>query len=742
MNQLTLYNNRLALGEPRALRRYSSPFIDDHRDSYLFADRSPFREYNPPYRWDIETATAYLVGHLIKNGDQAAAALDLFRRRLPEFEDKILLPEQMFPDLNKYVFADKISRSTDVEWRPLAPDLSGKTYPRRHAQCPVIVLNTENHVNTAYRDDVIGTMIHQMIHAYFISVCPIPSEGPDVRRNHGKHFGKIVYEIKKLARRRLEGHFPLEFGHHLLANEWDDWEMTGPYGRSFEDEDDDEWTIPDDTVCHSRVRRIDPEEIDDWFESKCEGKLLPQNVHVLGAGNLVSTKRSDLGSQSSYVELLWDGKSIFVARITLSRYPDSGFSRKFRSSSSSDNSLSLSRHSNRQDVYTQSKDRTLSLPGPRTGCTEDIVIALLTFLTSDTFNPDSTTLRDDDLRGPPLVREYCREWPRYLLTNLRLYKLAKKIDFDELATVALDRLKHMPYTHNDAMEAMTEVYNNGSSATSDRPDEKLRDWAKSFMKAYATPSPLASALSASNVGKMRKDPDLYGAYKLLYQKGGPFQQDVDDAIRHLESQPPGAPDKPTLQDLAMDILRSKNGHNLLTNHPWPGPLNQFVSRDSIFRSFLDTSTSSSISPLRALLGTPSHAPSLFSKPEYRDGRFWSMDVVNGLKAVFSEHEKRWRLYESPHQNLFIAGGRSGGGGNGGGQTTVVLPQIMAAPMQQQQQMPQTVNVRLQSPQTQGGLFYRTVRAPPVVPLAARLVPPVRGISPEPRYLDEEYCYHR
>ncbi|KAK3045237.1 hypothetical protein LTS18_014260, partial [Coniosporium uncinatum] len=166
----------------RGVERY------DDDESYDIPLRDLCRLLRPDpaaVKWDIDYATAFLVNHLTNMANEAAKLLSNTRVDNPQTHNKAHLPSQIRVPFNGVLFAGKLNKHMLMEWSHLGPEVSGRT------SATGIELNIDLHFGNALRDQVLASLIHQMIHAYFLTVCSEPPDSDDPRLTHGNHFGKI-----------------------------------------------------------------------------------------------------------------------------------------------------------------------------------------------------------------------------------------------------------------------------------------------------------------------------------------------------------------------------------------------------------------------------------------------------------------------------------------------------------------------------------------------------------------------
>lgn len=381
-----------------------------------------------------------------------------------------------------------------------------------------IILNSTL-LHNAPADDVLATLLHHMIHAWFL-ITTLPEarsssdEGPCA---HGKAFGSVLYAIKSASSADKASPLPLEFENNLqrfgLPSHFFDPYRPMPRSRSLEMYDHSRHI-----GCSVGVKPLTKSECDKWFNEKCLPELNKIYVYKIDDNNnFVQSERT----REESIELIWDKKNIAIPTSAIDKY-----------------SRTLGSHF--------SNKRMLTIPS---WVKKDIFLALHSFLTKNgTYKPqlsnvqesnDADKLRASQFRAPQL-REYKSSWPAHLLTDIKMYRLGRELRFDELCDAAVKRLEAQHFTHENVVDAIAEIYNppSGSAPLSGGPEEPLRAWTRNFLKVASTGGGSRagrSRLETSNLWRLREDPEYKYAWTRLLDKEIPaLVQDFNAAYEELQ----------------------------------------------------------------------------------------------------------------------------------------------------------------------------------------------------------------
>lgn len=494
--------------------------------------------------WNINYAVAHLINHLRNSSDgdttdnglsttanrPTAAQTITTARTYPvppcQWRD---YPGLILPSLSDTVFAGKLNeQAVRVTWERMDDGrVSGRTRPVGGGMVEV-QLNAAA-LQGANRDEIVGTLLHHMIHAYLLVVCganerkvahqSVDGDEDESRRHddeslsHNHAFATILWEIRAQAAKGEEDGarpLPIGFGHRLPSAFPHFMAAAAPRPRASSSSTRkaksrgsiSHMTAPSTphncTHCPVSVPTITSEDTSDWYTSECAPFLsTPACMHgnelysCSLAGDLHPVSRTS--ASSSYVELIHRGnKPIGVPRAAVDQF------------SSLKSVLGGDKGNGR---------RWLELP--RTGVGREELGALMTFLRTQTYRPvlspwgcdrnveEHRQGAEDTRYGPPPVIQprpgttstrtsgktsasdsgTGNDGPEpqvHLLRDIHVHHFASAIDFHELAAYALRRLYHAePTTHEDPIALLEAVYFPGVGGS--EVSQQLRAWACSFL---------------------------------------------------------------------------------------------------------------------------------------------------------------------------------------------------------------------------------------------------------------------
>lgn len=443
-----------------------SPFPADFYYGKWMHPASYTRTKNDLLDGSVEGATAFLVDRIIRNKNRMPDTVQ--RLRSMRFED-------ILDELERTIFRSVWPISLGVTRERLGSKVSGRTFEDHEG--PVISLNTDV-LHSASKDQHLATLFHHMIHAFILGhTHPGKSLGTsedEGRFAHEKAFGSILHALKEASSTGKDSQLPLSFGHTLQNNSksvhfgpltmWNPLDGRpptpgSPYGPGHLH-----------TSCTSDVKFVDKKDCEKWFNEKCQPLLNQVYIYKITPDNeLQQVERRQLNeSEYEFVEFAWDKKNIYVPRRIIGKY-SSTLGKQF------------------------SEKRTLSIPS---WVKKDIFNALYSFLTNDgDYKPkvsDAQEQNDDDkaragqFRAPEM-RETKKDWPAYMLTDIRMYNLGKTLKFDELSKAAMKRLESLHFTHEDVVAALAEIYAPPKDKEKDKDKDKEKDSSSSGGKEPSGP---------------------------------------------------------------------------------------------------------------------------------------------------------------------------------------------------------------------------------------------------------------
>ncbi|OCK82345.1 hypothetical protein K432DRAFT_277692, partial [Lepidopterella palustris CBS 459.81] len=423
---------------------------------------------------------------------------------------------ETFDRLDEALFAGKLKDAVYLDVRELGSYVSGATYnpghgPDSRVSRITIVLNLAMHL-TATPEHIIASLIHHMIHAYFLVACgPQKADELDYGRlNHGNHFGKIMYMIKNLSRSGGKC-FPLDFGHELRMVRGNPYGLDYPHHASpsaFHNRSRKSQPPSDRSYCPHNAKEVEQAEIDVWYRGLCEPLLgLPDCVrglviYTLKDGEFMELQRAQAGRSDTFVELIFSGKALHVPIDKIAA------------------------HTSIREVF--SKSRWLEIPE---GVNLETFSALYDFLVNGSYGVDIGEMQTIDGKGPPLIKDFDLDSSQPLLLDIRVFKLAHDLKFEELQNVALQRINDQHITREDPVAVLREIY-----CDTPDPHADLRLWAHGFMTRYTTPAhfwTLTKPYDSSNLKELQQSNIHRSRFEKLVEHGGALHLDIAKAHEEL-----------------------------------------------------------------------------------------------------------------------------------------------------------------------------------------------------------------
>ena len=444
-------------------------------------------DYHGDLGWTLEYATAWCYRYLVGNQTEVADVIDKVRT-LEEAEPKT--PYIIFDALDRAIFGGKLNGMVYLRWKAQVSCACGTTSaPGVLPGIPRICVElnrTPFEDGCADLDELLDVLIHQMIHAFFLVACGAQPKGAkqDGRLADGLHFGVILHTIKDMSRQCQDGPLPLIFYAETRRNRdrYHQNQSLNAYGdgagvsqrrnqRSWVSIDPLGSVVAADPAdgqshCSHDNRSIRPAQVKNWqvehysraIELAMDRK--GDSIYDLRVDNkLVPTDRLKGPPSASYVELVWDKKYIIVPR---------------------ENALKFS---SIQKPLEKEKKFELKVPD----CSMSVLRLLYDFLQYRVYweAPADKMARSTctRTRGPPVFMRstaLSMEVVNGMLDNIKVFKTAESMKFEELQSYALKRLYDMPSTCDDPVEALKELYNDGKD--SGHPiHAELHKWARKFL---------------------------------------------------------------------------------------------------------------------------------------------------------------------------------------------------------------------------------------------------------------------
>jgi hypothetical protein len=467
--------------------------------------------------WNIDWAVAFLVNHL-SSPDVAdnlqrirLQADNLFKENGPRD-----VACRIFNRLDQLLFAGHLKNAVYLNASHLGTDVSGATFthghgPNARVKRISIFLNSFL-LQHARSRDIIASLIHQMIHAYFLVTCGPQDEKEEGygRLAHGLHFGKVMNTLKKLSSAKGKP-LPLGFEHHLGRHSYyDDYYAHRPRRQR-----NGKWFS---SHCHAHVEAIPEKEIDEWYDGICKPLLdLPETVQKATVlvyndrhHNLEEVSRSMPTTPPSVesVEFLFQDKSVLVPATKIDAF------------------ISI------RKAFDKAKSRYLAVPKE---VDRETFMRLLELLHLGRYSPDIGPICAPGRKGPPLIKPLHHESQPFLLADVRMYKLGAAMGFDEVKGTALERMNSQSITHEDPVTVLKEIYDGAD------PHPDLRAWAKAFLLKGPEGDWLDAGLGVgranssepANIQKLDRDMSFKTRFRDLVMGSSALQLDTMNANKLL-----------------------------------------------------------------------------------------------------------------------------------------------------------------------------------------------------------------
>jgi len=451
---------------PPALRRRQEPYNVYQRSSARPSTSQTLESTTEPSK-KMDEATVELMKHLKKQ--ESYLAHSLHRAREIHLESSHANPcailKTAFHGLQQRFFNDVMGDNVAVGLVHLGPEISGQTHAKHHINNEKVLIRLNADLimplftqrnKMQSRDQLYATLLHHMIHAYFLVRCgsPDPTRDADGRLLHENHFGVIMYKIKEISA-KYGRPLPIDFGHSLPTPPA--WQNRNQHVQS---------TLlarrlPNDdrhhcTECTSMLDPLEEQAVKKWYQNKCYSSVHPEIYEFNGDGKLKSTPQHLLrDKKSDWFELYWCNKILKIDKSSIKAL-SSPFARGFTD-----------------------QNRRINVPK----VPEHTVRALWDFLNSKAYGPNLIVTKNGT-RGPALIQGLDPKWTTYIENEVRLHQLATKIQLDELRRRSFSRLMEMHITFEDPIPVFARIYNVEEGGGGD-VHEELRKWAIAFMERYS-----------------------------------------------------------------------------------------------------------------------------------------------------------------------------------------------------------------------------------------------------------------
>lgn len=414
--------------------------------------------------WNIDWAVAFSVNHLDpQNSPDAATVLRNLRVRATTLDKEghaLEIPFRIFNKLDEMLFAGHLKNAVYLELRKLPPDVSGATHTHGWGLDPkvkrVSIYLNKDVLQQARSRALVGTLIHHMIHAYFLIACGPQAEKETAygRLAHGLHFGKIMSTVKKLSGVNGRPLTSLDFGHtlaqtnRLFCDEYY-YQQRKPFQRR---RSKDKWYC---SHCYSDVAALSDAEIDTWYEAVCKPlHTLPETLRTSTVQIynhrqhiLEEVPRAETTPSPESNEFIHKGKSVLVPTALLEK------------------------HYSIRRAFEKAGSRYLELDEMLDA---DTVLRFFELLHTGSYGPDAKGMLSLGGKGPPVIKSPSAGEP-CLRTDIRMYKMGVATGFDELKGAALERMYKHAVTYEDPVALLAELYSCGE------PDGELKAWTRKFV---------------------------------------------------------------------------------------------------------------------------------------------------------------------------------------------------------------------------------------------------------------------
>lgn len=495
--------------------------------------------------WTLDYATAWCYRHIVGSQPYIVDVIDRLRDR-HEIVDQYT-PYHVFESLDQTMFDRKLKDMVLLRWTDHPSCGTGTTYAPKVIGIPriVIQLNVEPYKDgQGDIDDLLDALIHQMIHAYFLTCCGAQKRGEkaDGRLMDGIHFGVIQQTIRDVSTRCVDG--PLKMIFHAMKrydlDQEDDFQpnmlvQRGRMGPIFppnyrarqefiaiDPRGSAVGGVPSDgqTHCLHDNRKIRKEQIKNWQVEEYSKALDLGLAEMKGekiwdwdkSGLLVECDRVKAEPSATFAELIWNKKRVIVPREKAMAF------------------ASIVKPLKKHGLY------ELELPE----CDLDIFSCIYDFITKPghyRYETNAHAVREDYIaarihaEAPILLLEDGSERTFEvkldknppIMTHLKVFHAAEEIKFEELMRYALQRLYREPQMTEDpiqALEVLYRVHPSMSATAKDPISSELHKWSRKFL----TRRDEYDGTGFSNCDKMLEW--HRERFQALYHKCPAFQDDV------------------------------------------------------------------------------------------------------------------------------------------------------------------------------------------------------------------------
>lgn len=297
------------------------------RDPYLRCDRD--------LGWNIGWAVAFVVNRLEQSWADAAASLRNIRLQAAAHYGNGLgqdIPLHIFDKLNPLLFAGYLKNVVFLNTSSLSTSVLGITYthwpgPNPEIKRYSIILNRDVLRNSQPRD-IVATLIHHMIHAYFLVACGGQKEGEvsHGRLAHDLHFGKIMLTVRRPSAAHRKELACLDYRHHSPGIQHFADKYHHVWGRDGPNREDRDALYH--SHCHCNVQGPSESNVDRWYKKVCKPMFdQPHSVRRLEVQvynhrhhALERQRRARLVSSARSVEFPFEERPVLVEMAEIEQF--------------------------------------------------------------------------------------------------------------------------------------------------------------------------------------------------------------------------------------------------------------------------------------------------------------------------------------------------------------------------------------------------------------------------------------
>ncbi|KAF2281107.1 uncharacterized protein EI97DRAFT_409614, partial [Westerdykella ornata] len=388
--------------------------------------------------WGIDWATAFIVDHLdSKTASEVGETLRNIAVRASQLVQEGQWRQvvyRAFSGLNNALFAGQLKDAVYLNFGRLGPLVSGATFthghgPHHRVRRISVILNTDilQNIGGPY---LISSLIHHMVHAYFLVACGPEKEGEREygRLDHGLPFSKIMSAIQKVAQSQGKMWLPsLDMSHRLRRQA----AYNGYRSRVLRELEDD-WHY---TYCPVNLELVSEDDVEKWYGGVCKPLTeLPDSVK--SAKVFVYNRRDELE----------EDKAVLVPMKKMDEFPSI------------------------RKAFEKLEHRYMEIPED---VSEDTFMAFLELLHTGSYSPDIGPV--SSTRGPPIIKPTRPSSVPCLARDISVFKMGAEMKLEDLTDISLHRMRAQCITHEDPIAVLQAIYEGGD------PHPDIRQWAKDFL---------------------------------------------------------------------------------------------------------------------------------------------------------------------------------------------------------------------------------------------------------------------